>query len=586
MRSTLLNICLVFTVGFFVSCGSGNQSGEEENLVARGDRVYGGCLNVAENDYFQSMYPASVLDATSAFFCTQIHDGLVKLDLATLKVQPSIAESWTLNPEGTIYTFKLKKGAFFQDDPCFPGGKGREIKAADFKYAFELLCKKGPDNANFGTYFEDRLKGANAFYEGKGELSGVKVIDDYTLQLILERPSPVFLHILAQPVCAVVAKEAVEKYGAELKTGAGPFCFNEKTSSKDRIVLVRNKNYHGTDTLGNRLPFLDSVVVHIIQTKEQELVMFKDGRLDMISSLPSTSIKEMVEAQIRDFQAKPPKYLLDNSPEMITQYYTFNTRKPPFNKQKVRQAFCKAINRQKIIDEVLNGQAYGPGVKGITPPTFAADGYDINELSGYDYDPVGARKLLAEAGYPNGKGFPTIKVELNSGGAKNLNVVVEIQKQLQEELGINIDFDVVPNKQKLTDARNGNFDIVRDAWVADYPNPETFLGIFYGGDVPPAFEMPSFPNVSRYQSLEFDKYFLMGRHAVRRDSSMKYFQKAEKILIQDAPIMVLWYEGNYRLTHFYVKNAPTNPMRYRNYSQVFIRREAQSGEKNDTLVHN
>jgi oligopeptide transport system substrate-binding protein len=566
-------------VALAITSCSGDKSGNGDKPVAKGDKVYGGCLRVSESDSYQTLSPVAITDAVSGFIATQIHDGLVKLNMSTLKVEPSLAEKWEIDPSGTKYTFFLKKGAFFQDNECFSGGTGREIKAADFKYSFDLLCKKTDNNENFVTTLKDRVAGANeCFDSGKDDVVGIKVLEDYKLEITLVKPSTVFLQILAEPACAVVSKEAVEKYGKDIKTGAGAFIFDAAASNKEKVVLKRNPNYHAQDTLGNKLPFLDSILVYFIPTKEQELSMFKDGKLDMITSLPSQSVKEMVENQIKDFQTNPPKYLLDNSPEMITQYYTFNTKKAPFDNVKVRKAINYAINRQKIVDDILNGQAYGPGIKGVTPPTFTIDGYDISNLNGYDFNVTEAKKLLAEAGYPNGKGFPSVKVILNSGGARNSNVVVEIQKQLMENLNINIDFDVVPYAKKLEEARSGRADIIRDAWIADFPSPESFLNLFYGTSVPADINTPSFPNTSRFQNAEFDKYYAMGRDAISKDSSMAYFLKAEQILLNEAPMMPLWYEGNYRLTQFYVKNAFTNPMRYRNYAGVFIKQNAVAKE--------
>jgi oligopeptide transport system substrate-binding protein len=564
------------------SCSGGD--GNDELPVAKGDRVYGGYLRVSENETFQTLYPVSITDATSGFVATQIYEGLVKLNPANLRVVPAIAEKISVDQSGTKYTFNLRKGVYFQDDECYAGGKGREVKAADFKYSFELLCTASADNENFSSTFQDRLQGANEYYEAskkgqKGELTGIKVVNDYTLELSLLRPSSVFLQILAQPVCAVISKEAVDKYGKNIKTGAGPFMFDESKSTAEKIVLKRNKNFYGTDTLGNRLPFLDSVIVSVIPSKEKELALFREGKLDMILSLPSESVKEMVETQISDFQSKPPKYLLDNSAEMITQYYTFNLTHPPFDNPKVRKAFNMAIDRQKIIDEVLSGQAYGPGVKGITPPTFSQDGYDISKIVGYDFNPSEAKKLLAEAGFKDGKGFPPVKIELNLGGGKNTNVVVEIQKQLMENLGVNVDFEVVPYAQKLEDAKMGRPDIIRDAWIADYPSPETFLNLFYGANVPDDPKGASFPNTARYKSAEYDKFYTAGRDSKSKDSAMANFMRAEQILMDDAPIMVLWYEGNYRLTQWRVKNCFTNGMRYRNFAEVYIKEAAAADNK-------
>jgi peptide/nickel transport system substrate-binding protein len=586
MRNLALAVCASILL---ISCGGGDKDTTRPgngNAEAKGGRVYGGCVRISESETYQSLYPISIVDVTSSLIATQIHDGLVKLNSATLKVQPAIAEKWEVDASGTKYTFHLRKGVYFQDDECFSGGKGREVKASDFKYSFDLLCTKNADNFSFVNTFKDRVKGANDFYEGKGSLEGVQVIDDYTLEITLEHPSTVFISILAEPTCAVVAKEAVSKYGKNLKTGAGAFIFDNAHSTKDKVVLAKNPNYYATDSLGNRLPFLDSVVVHFIPTKEQELSLFKEGKLDMITSLPSQSIKEMVETQIKDFQSKPPKYLLDNSAEMITQYYTFNVSRPPFDNPDVRRAFNYAINRKKIVEEILNNQAFGPGINGITPPTFLSDGYDISKIQGYDYDPDQAKKLLAKAGYPNGRAFPPVKIILNSGGAKHSNIVVEIQKELLEVLNVNVDFDVVPMSQKLEQSQMGQFDIVRDAWVADYPSPESFLNVFFGASVPKDPSQRSYPNTARYKNPQFDKYFVMGRDAKSKDSSNVYFMKAEQILMNDAPIMVLWYDGNYRLTQFSIRNAFNNAMRYRNFADVYINNTpaTASAEKKDSLA--
>ena len=576
-----LAIFLVASSLFMASCGGGDNGGNRQNRTdeAKGGRVYGGCVRIAESEPYQSLYPISIVDATSSLLATQIHEGLVKFNTATLKIEPAIAEKWEVDPSGKKYTFHLRKGVFFADDECFSGGKGREVKASDFKYAFDLLCSKSADNLNFGSTFKDRVAGANEFYDGKGKNDGIKALDDYTLEINLEHPSPVFIQILAEPTTAVIAKEAVDRYGKNLKVGAGAFVFDAARSSKDKVVLRRNDNFYGKDSLGNALPFLDSVVVMFIPTKEQELALFKEGKLDLITSLPSQSIKEMVETQIKDFQAKPPKYLLDNSAEMITQYYTFNVSRPPFDNPDVRKAFNYAINRKKIVEEVLNNQAFGPGTNGITPPTFLRDGYDISKIQGYDYNPEMAKKLLAKAGYPNGRAFPPVKIILNSGGAKHSNIVVEVQKQLLEVLNVNVDFDVVPMSQKLEQSQMGQMDIVRDAWIADYPSPESFLSIFYGANVPADPNQKSYPNTARYKSAMFDKYFAMGRDAISKDSSMVYFMKAEQTLMNDAPIIVLWYDGNYRLTQYSVRNAFNNAMRYRNFAEVYIAKDAgKTGE--------
>jgi oligopeptide transport system substrate-binding protein len=560
---------------FYTSCSNSNN-GNSEARVAKGDKVYGGTLRINETEQYQTLYPFGITDIGSAHIANQIYEGLVKFNAKDLAIIPSIAEKWEMDAAGTTYTFHLKKGVMFQNNDCFPDGKGREVKASDFKYSFELLCTDSKDNSNFAATFKDRVVGANKFFDaskGKpnGEIEGVKVVDDYTIKIMLTAPSSSFMYTLASPAASVIPKEAVEKYGVDSKVGTGPFMFIEN-STNDNVILKRNDNYHGVDSLGNQLPFLDSIVISFLPTKKQELDDFQNGNLAMVIGLPSESIKDMVESQIADFQNKPPKYVLERSPEMASQYYEFNTTKEPFNNIKARQAFCYAIDRNKIIEEVLKGEAYGPGVNGICPPSFK--GYDITKITGYDFDPVKAKKLLAEAGYPNGKGFPKVKIELNSGGSKNANVVLEIQKQLMDVLNLNVDFEVVPQKQKLEDEKYARAEIFRSAWIADFPSPENFLWILYGGSVPADLSSPSYPNTPRYKNPEYDKLFDAAKTAKTEEESYANFMKAEQVMMNDAPIMVLWYDENYRLIKSNVRNFFSNPMRYRDYSQVYLKEAA------------
>jgi peptide/nickel transport system substrate-binding protein len=569
---------LFISIAFFYSSCSVSGSGKDK--VAKGDKVYGGTLRLNEAEQYQTLYPAAITDVVSSNLACQIYDGLVKFNAKDLSIVPCLAEKWEIDAAGTTYTFHLKKGVMFHNNKCFPDGKGREMKAADVKYSFELLCVDSKDNCNFGATFKNKVVGANKFFEASkgtinGDLDGITVVDDYTVKITLTSPSESFLYVLALPATSIIAKEAVEKYGTDLKVGTGPFIFVENTG-KDRLILKRNDNYHGVDSLGNQLPFLDSVVIIFIPTKKDELEKFQNGNLSAVEGLPAEFVKDIVEKEITDFQNKKPKYILDRTPEMASQYYSFNINKAPFNNIKVRKAFSYAIDRNKIIEDVLKGEAYGPGISGICPPSFK--GYDITKLKGYNLDIIEAKKLLAEAGYPNGKGFPKVKIELNSSGSKNADVVVEIQKQLQDVLNINIDFDVVSLKQKLEDEKYARADIFRSTWVADFPSPENFLWIFYGANVPKDTAQPSWPNSTRYKNVDFDKLFEAGKSAKTTEESYTDFMKAEQVLMDDAPIIVLWYEVNNRLTKSSIHNYFSNPMRYNDYSQVYLKDITNTGD--------
>ena len=538
---------------------------------AKGDVVYGGTLKISETDRYTTLYPPAISEDIGGHIANQIYEGLVRFSMKDLSIQPAIAEKWEIDPNGTIYTFTLRKGIRFHDDPCFPDGKGRELTAADVKYSFELLCTNIKENSNFSAILKDKVVGANEFYAASngtpnGSLKGVEIIDDYTIRITLLHPNISFLSTLAMVGASIIPKEAVDKYGMNTKVGTGAFIFSE--TENGTIILTRNPDYYGTDELGNQLPFLDSVVVKML-SKADELAEFQKHELSLVNGLPSESVTEIVTKQITDFKNKPPKYILERLPEMANQYYEFNLIKEPFKDIRTRKAFSYAIDRNRIVDEVLNGEAYGPAIYGFCPPSI--QGYDITKIKGYDYDPVKAKQFLAEAGYPDGKGFPKIKIELNSGGSKHTRVVADIQKQLKTVLNIDVDFEVVTQKQKLEDAKFARSEIVRSSWVADFPSPESFLFVLYGGTLPADLTAETFPNTQRYKNPVFDSLYEAGKAAKTQEEAYRNYMNAEQLMMNDAPVMMLWYSENYRLINSNVHNLFPNPIRYRNYATVYLK---------------
>ena len=548
---------------------------EKKLRTAKGNVNYGGSLRVNQNHPLISLYPHLITDHVSAHIGSHLYENLVKFDSKDLSILPSIATNWEMDATGTIYTFTLKKGVFFHDNVCFPDGKGRELKASDVKYTFELLCTPGPFNQTFGSTLKGRLKGADEYYESSSDeavknLSGIKILDDYTIQLILEKPNFSFLYILASPPMGIVAKEAVGKYGNMLKVGTGPFVYTENKLSDD-VILVRNENYHGTDSLGNQLPYLDTLKFSFIDSKTEELKAFQERKIDLIIGLPSESVKEVVESHINAFQKEPPVFILDRSPELTTHFYEFNTSNSVFKDKKLRQAFSYAIDRNRILNEVLKGEAFGPGIYGISPPSFEA--YDITQIKGYSYDPDKAKKLLAEAGYPGGKDFPAIKLVVSAEASRNMAVALDVSKQIKKVLNIDINLDIVPYAVNLEDSRFSRGDIIRSAWIADYPSPESFLSLLYGKPVPKTMDLPSFPNTTRYINPQFDSLFESGISAADKKAANTYFLQAEQMMMEDAPLLVLWYDEKYRLYQSNVRNFYPNPINYWDFSQVYLNKK-------------
>lgn len=575
------NIFLVFIIiaGLCLSCGGDKPDKTEGELRAgAAGKYYGGIFRINESEYIKNLFPHNITDAYSYRVASQIYEGLFKFDPQNLDVTNGLAESFQVDDSGTIYTFNLKKGIYFHDNPCFTDGKGREVKAKDIEYCFTQLCTRSLNNQHFAI-FEDVLKGAKAYFDASKDgnkpsfsVEGIKVIDDYTIQLHLVKPNSLFTVNLAQPACFIYPREAQEKYGVDMRinaVGTGPFSLNYNDVEEDiSIILKRNPNYHVKDSEGNQLPFVDAVSIQFIKDKKTELFEFRKGNLDMIYRLPTEYIIEILEETMPGANGEYSQFQLQRSPEMMTQFLTLNNQKGVFKNKNVRKAFNFAIDRTKILDFVLNGEGYAPGNHGITPPVF--NNYNIEDIRGYSLNRDSARYYLRKAGYANGSGFPKLQFLLNAEGDRNTNVAVEIQKQLKDHLNVDIELQILPFAQLLEKSYSGDYSMLRAAWVADFPSAENFLWIFSSKDVPNSLQDASYPNVARYVNSTFDNYYESALKAKSIEEANALFKKAEIKLMEDAPVIILWYDEGYRLIKSYVKDFPNNPMQYRDLGRVYF----------------
>lgn len=569
----LIYLCVILFIAS--SCKDVNKGGEGPRQ-ANGNVFYGGVFKMNETEDFRNLFPHSVGDVVSHRVANQVYEGLVKLSQSDLSVVPALAEKWDKNEDATVWTFYLRKGVKFHDDPCFPDGNGREVTANDFKYCFTRLCTSSPDNAGFNLSFKNRVLGADEYFESTTNktplaegVKGIKVIDDYTFQITLVSPFAVFLNILSTPPCWVYPKEAYEKYGVDMRVkcvGTGPF--KVKTVKEgESVILERNENYWAMDEHGNQLPYLDVLKFSFVKEKKSEFLEFKRGNLDMVYRLPVEMIPEIVD-EMGAAKRSNSNFNMQVVPAMSTLYLGFQHQYEPFNNKAVRKAFNAAIDREKIVIYTLQGEGI-PATGGVVPPSFKA--YDITSLKGFTFDPDMAKKYMAEAGYPNGRGFPKVVLQINAGGGdRNVRIAEVVQKMLKENINVDVDINVMPFPEHLESVEMGKAAFWRGAWISDYPDPESFLSLFYGPLVPPSIEQRSTPNTFRYKNPSFDSLF---RAAMKETDIVKRFalyQQADQVVIDDAAFMPIFYDENYRLIQNRVKNFDANPMEYRDFTKVYF----------------
>lgn len=557
------------------ACNSGDNV-HGGSRKAEGDVYYGGVFRMNEVEDIRSLFPLDITEVGADHITRQIYEGLVKLSQSNLSILACLAESWDRNADATQWTFHIRKGVKFHDDSCFTDGKGREVTANDFKYCFDKLCAASPNNQQFGNTFENRVVGANEYYAStvikkplEGGVAGIKVIDDYTLQINLLYPFAGFLNILTTPGCFVYPKEAYEKYSFDMSSkciGTGPFKL-KNINPNEAVVLERNPNYWDVDKYGNQLPYLDGLKFSFIKEKKSELLEFKRGNLDMVYRIPNDMVSSIL-GELDDAREANPPFSIQIVPAMTIFYYGFQHKSAVFGKKDVRLAFNYAIDREKIVTYILQGDGV-PGIYGIVPPSVGS--YNSKLVKGFQLNVDKARKLLAKAGYPNGKGFPKLKLQTNSGGGdRNIQIAEAIQKMLKENLNVNVDIDVVPLAEHLESLETGKTLFWRSGWIADYPDPESFLTLLYGKHIPPSMDDKSYLNAVRYESPVFDSLFLAAMKEVDEKKRMDLYYQADQVAINDGAIMPIFYEENYRLLQVNVRNFPANAMEYRDMGRVYI----------------
>lgn len=555
---------VVILIFILTSCGSDKKQFE----------FAGGSFKMALDNTPSTFIAREVNDVYSFELLSQVMEGLVSFNAEDLSLQPQIAEKWSISGDGTVFTFTIRDDVFFHDNPVFGSMDDRKLTVDDVLFTFEKACKpnaEGNPTAAYLFLLSNQVKGAKEYYEGKAKsISGINVKKNQ-FEITLLNPDQTYINKLANLSASIVSRKIVEANKETDVVGTGPFCFT-KPSEEDTYILLKNQDYYMVDNKGNALPYLDSVVFYVQTRKLEQLEMFEQGKTSLISGLPTSRITEMLEGRISDFNAQPPLKELYNNPLLTTQYYFFNMNDPRFKDVRVRQAFNYAIDRKRLADNVLRNQYYEYGIYGITPPIGSVfKGYNFSEIKkyGYDYNPEMAKKLLAEAGYPDGKGFGSVDLRLDISDL-NTAVAEELADQIYQTLGINVNIDGSNFEQRNEDGNMGRGDMFRTAWVADYSSPETFLGNFYGKLVPKSKDEPSSGNQSRYVNPLFDQYFEQGRSADTK-KRLELFSKAEIELMKDPPIIPLWYANDFTLSYSKVRNLKNNPMEFLDLRRVYIK---------------
>lgn len=485
--------------------------------------------------------PALAQDATSARYIEEIFSGLVTLN-PNLEVVADIAESWEVNEDGTIYTFHLRKDVQFHD--------GKPVTAQEFKYSIERACDPATGSVVADTYLGDIIGAKEKLRGLADEVSGVRVVDDYTLEITIDAPKAYFLAKLTYPTAFVVDRENVEgppQPWTDRPNGTGAFKLKEYRLG-ERIVLERNELYYGEPK-----PALEEV--HFYLAGGSAMIMYENEELD------ATPVGLADIERVLDPTNPLNEELTMVVPTLSTFYIGFNVNRPPFDDVKVRQAFNYALDKEKIINVVM--KKMWVTAEGILPP--GMPGYNPR-LEGYPYDPEKARQLIAESEYEDASSFPEIVLSVPGGGGAAARSVTAAVEMYRENLGVEITIEQMEWATYLDDLKAHRFQMfgITAGWSADYPDPQDFLDIL--------FHCESRDNNTEYCSPEVDRLLEEARVEQDHDKRLGIYQQVEEMILGDAPWVPIGHDAEYWLTKPYVKGMIYPPTTIPKFKYVSISR--------------
>ncbi|MBI3031763.1 MAG: ABC transporter substrate-binding protein [Candidatus Rokubacteria bacterium] len=482
----------------------------------------GGTLRAAFTSDPPTLDPAQATDTTSSAVIRQIFDTLVELD-ATLKPGPALAERWSVSKDQRVYTFALRAGIRFHH--------GRELTAADVKFSFERAAKgKRP-------WVFEKIVGAKAFLQGQAsEISGIRVLNDLAVEITLERPFAPFLSLVAYDAASIVPREEARRRGAEFAShpvGTGAFRFVSWRRDDQVVLEAFGGHFRGA-------PYLDRIIFRIIPAEITRFNEYKTGRLEW-SDIPT--------GHCRAVQRDPAlKGQVAIWPTLGTHAVRFNVERPPFGDRRLRQAVGHAIEPQAIISGLLEGCVIEG--KGILPPSMP--GFNPG-VRGPAFHRERARRLLAEAGFPGGKGLGPVAFNYNTSDL-NQRIAEVLQSQLKE-IGLTVELRRLDWAAHLKVVDEGRAPFFRQGWIADYPDPENFLTVlFHSRNVGVA------GNTSRYRNPALDRLLDEADGMAPGPTRFRRYQEAEQLVLDDAVWVSLYHYTSRALIKPYVKGLERSPL--------------------------
>ena len=486
-----------------------------------------------EHKNISSLDPAFAKDNADISAINQLFNGLVQMD-SLMNVVPAIASSWEISENAKVYTFDLRTDVYFHTHELFGTDQTRNVTANDFVYSFDRL--RDPKLAAPGGWVLQNVASYKALNTGR-------------FQITLKSPFPAFLGLLTMKYCSVVPKEIVEYYGADFRSnpiGTGPYKF-KRWEENIKLIFRKNKRYFETNKAGEKLPYLEAVSITFLADKQSEFLQFIQGNIDYITGLDASYKDDILRADgvLKPSYASTVKML--RAPYLNTEYFGFymDSEIPEYQSELIRQAVNYGFDRRKMMKYLNNGIGI-PGVGGFIPKGLPGH----IEGAGYDYQPEKAKQLLETYRIASGNPQPEITLTTISN---YLSFSEFIQRELQS-IGLTIRIEVMPPSSLKSAKSNGKIDLFRASWVADYPDAQNYLSLFYSGNF-----APNGPNYTHFKDTQFDTWYEEALLETDQAKRIHLYQKMDSLVIKKAPVVVLFYDEVIRFTSIDINGLGINP---------------------------
>lgn len=487
-----------------------------------------------EHKNIGSLDPAFSKDLADTWATNQLFNGLVQMD-ENLNVEPCIAKKWTISEDALTYSFSLRNDVLFHKHELFGKDSTRIVRASDFEYSLNRLLDK--QVASPGSWVLSKVY-------------GFKAVNDTLFQIKLKQPFPAFLGLLTMKYCSVVPKEIVDYYKSEFRShpiGTGPFKF-KRWEENIKLVFRKNKDYFELDEMGNRLPYLEAVSIIFLPDKQSEFLQFSQGNIDFVSGLDASYKDEILTAdgKLRKQYAETKNMI--RGPYLNTEYLAFymDSKVPEIQSELLRKAINYGFDRKKMMIYLRNGVGI-PAEGGFIPK--GLPGY--NETIGFTYQPQKAKQLVAQFKQETGIENPEISLTTTSN---YLSFCEFIQRELQKT-GLMVNVDVIP-PATLKDAKaNGKLDMFRASWIADYPDAENYLSLYYSKNF-----APNGPNYTHFKNEQFDTFYEKAFTETDTKKREILYTKMDSLIMQKTPVVPLFYDEVVRFTGKNVSGLGINPI--------------------------